>query len=211
MQLKDFYYSTWYKNPGWGSIATTAEKVKDFYHTDELRHAAPLPGSLDALNRLREMGYNLIIVTARSFLLPVRELESTIIWVDKHFDGLFRNIVFSSQDSNHITFDGRCVGTTLNKLQIGETIRSTLLVDDLLETALKVGRDANKLVLLFGDYEWNKRIDAGDLWSFDEKLALEGGKEWWKDDNTSLSSEDSIWRVRNWEEVLQWLEGWAHS
>jgi len=157
------------------------------------------------------MGYNLIIVTARSFLLPVRELESTIIWVDKHFDGLFRNIVFSSQDSNHITFDGRCVGTTLNKLQIGETIRSTLLVDDLLETALKVGRDANKLVLLFGDYEWNKRIDAGDLWSFDEKLALEGGKEWWKDDNTSLSSEDSIWRVRNWEEVLQWLEGWAHS
>jgi len=86
-----------------------------------------------------------------------------------------------------------------------------LLIDDSLETALKVGRDANRLVLLFGDYEWNKRIDAGDLWTFDEKSALDGGKEWWKDDNTSLRSEDSIWRVRNWEEVLQWLEGRAYN
>ena len=74
------------QNPGWGTIATTAEKVKEFYDTDDLQHAVPVPGSLDALNRLREMGYNLIIVTARSFL-PARELESTIIWVDKHFDG----------------------------------------------------------------------------------------------------------------------------
>ncbi|KAH9966768.1 hypothetical protein BC827DRAFT_1124026 [Russula dissimulans] len=204
MQLKDFYYSTWYKNPGWGTIVTTAEKVAEFYDTDELQHAVPMPGSFDALNRLREMGYDLIIVTARSFL---PELESTIIWVGKHFDGIFCNIVFSSQDSNHITFDRRCVGTTLSKLQIGKEIQSTLLIDDSLETALKVGRDANKLILPFGDYEWNKRIDAGGLWTFDEKSALEGGKEWWHEDNIGLRSEDSIWRVRNWEEVLQWLEG----
>ena len=74
------------QNPGWGSISTTADKVKEFYNTDQLKHADPVPGSLDALCRLREMGYNLAIVTARSVLL---ELESTLTWVTKHFDGKF--------------------------------------------------------------------------------------------------------------------------
>ena len=36
------------------------------------------------MNRLREMGYSLIIVTARSMLC---EAESTAIWVDNHFNG----------------------------------------------------------------------------------------------------------------------------
>jgi phosphoglycolate phosphatase-like HAD superfamily hydrolase len=62
------------------------DKVKEFYDTDQLKHAYPVSGSLDALNHLREMGYSLTIVTARSILC---ELDSTIIWVDKHFNGNF--------------------------------------------------------------------------------------------------------------------------
>jgi hypothetical protein len=81
-----------------------------------------------------------------------------------------------------------------------------LLIDDLLETALAFGQNANRPVLLFGDYEWNKRVVAGDPWTFDEKLTLEGGNEWWKDDTIGLRSEDKIWRVQNWGEVLEWLK-----
>ena len=47
----------------------------------------------------------------------------------------------------------------------------------------------------------------GDPWTFDDKFALEGGKEWWKDDTIDLRGEDRIWRARNWEEVLRWLKG----
>jgi len=173
-----------------------------FYDTDQLRNAAPVPGSLDALNYLRERGYDLTIVTARWF---PQELESTVIWIDKHFNGMFRNIVFSSQEKNSLAYEGRCVGTTLSKLQICETMRSILLIDDSLDTALKFGRHTNRPVLLFGDYEWNKRSDAGDAWAFDDKLALEGGKEWWKNDIITLHSKDRIWRVRSWEDVLQWF------
>jgi len=86
-------------------------------------------------------------------------------------------------------------------------MQSILLIDDSLETALHFGRDANRPVLLFGAYEWNKRVDAGDPWGFDDKLALEGGKQWWKHDTISLRSDDRIWRVRGWEDVLQWLKG----
>jgi hypothetical protein len=82
-----------------------------------------------------------------------------------------------------------------------------LLIDDSIETALAFGRNNNRPILLFGEYEWNKRVDAGDPWTFDEKLALEGGKEWWKEDTISVRSEDGIWRVRNWEDILQWLKG----
>src|SRR6266436_2297026 len=77
-------------------------------------------------------------------------------------------------------------------------MQSILLIDDLLETALTFGRNADRPVLLFGDYEWNKRVDAGGPWTFDDKLALEGGNEWWKDDTIGLHSEDRIWMVRSW-------------
>jgi phosphoglycolate phosphatase-like HAD superfamily hydrolase len=76
------------QNPGWGTIKSTADKLEEFYGTDQLSHAVPVPGSLDAMNRLREMGYSLIIVTARSML---REAESTAIWVDNHFNGKLRD------------------------------------------------------------------------------------------------------------------------
>jgi len=149
------------------------------------------------------MGYNLTIVTARSILL---ELESTLTWMDKHFNGIFCTIVFSSQDSNTLTHDGRCIGTTLSKLQISGQIQSVLLIDDSLETALNFGRNANRPVFLFGDYAWNKRVDTNDPWTFDDKSALGGGKERWKDDAISFGSEDKIWRVQNWDEVIQRLK-----
>lgn len=91
--------------------------------------------------------------------------------------------------------------------QISEQMQSILLIDDLLETALDFGRDANRPVFLFGDYAWNKRVDTGDPWTFDDKSALEGGKEWWKDDTITIGSGDKIWRVRNWDEVVQRLKG----
>lgn len=59
-------------------------KVEEFYGTDQLKDADPVAGSSDALNRLREMGYHLAIVTAR---LAASELESTLTWVNKHFNG----------------------------------------------------------------------------------------------------------------------------
>jgi hypothetical protein len=81
-----------------------------------------------------------------------------------------------------------------------------LLIDDSLETALNFGRNVNRLVFLFRDYAWNKRVDSNDPWTFDDKYAFEGGEERWKDDAISFGSEDKIWRVQNWDEVIQRLK-----
>jgi len=91
------------------------DKVNEFYDTDQLKNADPVPGSLVALNHLREMGYNLIVVTARTFSYG---LNSTVTWLDKHFNGIFSNVVFSSQDDNSLAHNGRYIGTWLSKLQV---------------------------------------------------------------------------------------------
>ncbi|THH21005.1 hypothetical protein EW146_g462 [Bondarzewia mesenterica] len=181
------------KNPGWGNVPETLDKVKEFYDVDELRHALPVPGAADGLNALAEMGFSLIIVTARNM---AQEAESTERWLEKHFDGIFDCVVFSSQPEERIDKGGRYIGTTMKKLQVCMVLEAQLLIDDLIETALHFGREARKPVLLFGDYEWNKRVNTSEQWGFQEKLEAESGREWWKEEVVELKPEDMIKRVQ---------------
>jgi hypothetical protein len=38
--------------------------------------------------------------------------------MQRYNEGIFRHIAFSSQDNNTLAYDGRCIGTTLSKLQV---------------------------------------------------------------------------------------------
>lgn len=60
------------------------DKVKQFYAADELRHAKPVPGAHNGLKTLRDMGFSLIVVSAR---IMASEADSTEKWLEKHFDG----------------------------------------------------------------------------------------------------------------------------
>lgn len=71
-----------------------------------------------------------------------------------------------------------------------------------METALAFGREGNRQALLFGDYEWNKRVNSAEQWAFEEKNNAEGRQGWWKDDDTVLRDDDRIQRVRDWDEVI---------
>lgn len=71
-----------------------------------------------------------------------------------------------------------------------------------METALAFGREGNRQALLFGDYEWNKRVNSVEQWAFEEKNNAEGRPEWWKDDDTVLRDDDRIQRVRDWDEAI---------
>ncbi|KAA1471100.1 hypothetical protein DENSPDRAFT_837026 [Dentipellis sp. KUC8613] len=202
MTTSSFYYAMWYKNPGWGTVPETLDKVKEFYDQDELQHADSVPGAAEGLEELQRLGYHLVIVTAR---VLDKEMDSTVQWLQHHFDGTFDYIIFSSQPEESIEKNGRCIGTTLSKLEICTELGALLLVDDLVETALAFGRHAQRPVLLFGDYEWNKRINTSDQWCFHEKLKEEDGREWWKNEDVELHPEDQIWRVRDWPEVVKWI------
>ncbi|KAI0322199.1 hypothetical protein OF83DRAFT_1094967 [Amylostereum chailletii] len=201
MQLSSSYYSVWYKNPEWGSISETLLKVVEFYETDQLKHALPVPGAADGLRSLNAMGYELVIITARK--IP-DELESTETWLRRNFEGTFKYVVFSSQSDDSVFCDDRYIATKLSKLEICVALRATCLVDDSMETAQVFGRESGRPFLLFGDYEWNQRVDSGDRWSFQEKLNAEGGHEWWKHENIDLRNQSTIRRMKDWYEVVAW-------
>lgn len=92
-------------------------------------------------------------------------------------------------------------------------LSASLLIDDALENVWDCV-DAGVPALLFGDYEWGKRHsfakDSKDFLSFEERKEYERNRgtnvKWWIDDGVEISS-DGIWKVRDWKQVLEWMEG----
>lgn len=64
-------------------------------------------------------------------------------------------------------------------------------------------------VLLFGDYEWNKRVsgpdDARDEMCFDVRFKACGGKEFWKEETIGVPEGAALWRVKDWSEAVRWI------
>ena len=58
-------------------------KVEEYYKTNRLDNALPIPDALDGVKRLKEMGFKLVVITART----IREQERSLAWVDRHFPG----------------------------------------------------------------------------------------------------------------------------
>jgi len=58
-------------------------KVTNFYSTDWISQAVPVPGAREGVQSLRDMGFRLIIVTARAQDIS----DVSWAWVDKHFPG----------------------------------------------------------------------------------------------------------------------------
>lgn len=73
----------WWKNPHWGTPQETVHKVKRLYASGRVYQTTPVPGALEGAQKLREMGYTLVIVTARE----KEEMEHTERWLERHFSG----------------------------------------------------------------------------------------------------------------------------
>lgn len=67
-------------------------KVKQYYSTDSIHQCHPVPGAREGVQALRDLGYRLIIVTARTRSTHGKSWE----WVEKHFPG----------ESNTIKYQG---------------------------------------------------------------------------------------------------------
>lgn len=83
-----------------------------------------------------------------------------------------------------------------------------MLIDDSLDNCMDCAKSGIP-VLLFGDYEWNKRrsgISAGvESMGFEEREKVEGtGRRWWvRDDVPDERLSPLIRRVGGWDDVLR--------
>ena len=57
--------------------------MREYYKTTRIDNAFPVPDALDGVKRLKEMGFKLVVVTART----IQERERSLFWVDRHFPG----------------------------------------------------------------------------------------------------------------------------
>ena len=71
------------KNPYWGTALQAFQKIREFCRSPRFINAPPVPGAAEALQGLRDAGYRLIIVTARS----KGGSEQTAEWLDRWFKG----------------------------------------------------------------------------------------------------------------------------
>ncbi|KAJ7630530.1 hypothetical protein FB45DRAFT_915794 [Roridomyces roridus] len=207
MDLSHFYYYYYWKNPWWGTPKETHLKVTDFYKTDRIFHAEIVPGAREGIQALRDMGYNLVIVTARS----PEVADASWQWVEKYFPGAFAHLVFTGQFKDAHKLHHNEILTNLSKAQVCADLKAQVLIDDSAENAIQCSTALSPTrVLLFGDYAWNQRIskagDGDDSMSFDRRLAACGGKEFWKEESLMVPEGVPLERVKDWSEVVRWVE-----
>ncbi|KII93688.1 hypothetical protein PLICRDRAFT_35907 [Plicaturopsis crispa FD-325 SS-3] len=215
MDVTKFYYYYYWKNPYWGTPSETFAKVTEFYATGSINNAPPVPGAREGIQALRDMGYRLIIVTARSKDVSDESWE----WVSKHFPGLFESIICTGH------FDAQIAGTKstheivtkMSKAEVCADLSAKLLIDDSVENAVDCAtfpHPNRPHVLLFGAYEWNKRVsspsDRTDEMSFARRLEAAGGREFWVEEAErgvqGLDQGSGVERVRDWGEVVRWVQ-----
>ena len=94
--------------------------------------------------------------------------------------------------------------------QVCFDLGAKLLIDDSAENALQCATSETPTpVLLFGDYEWNKRLsgpgDMIDEMIFERRFVANGQREFWKDEKVDLPEGAPVHRVKEWEEVVKWV------
>lgn len=83
-------------------ITETMEKVREFYTSPEFRYAPLVDGAIEGVQALRQLGYRLVIVTARSRNMT----ELTENWVRVHFAGVSNFTVFCAKAEDNTSAQG---------------------------------------------------------------------------------------------------------
>ncbi|KIK99784.1 hypothetical protein PAXRUDRAFT_822400 [Paxillus rubicundulus Ve08.2h10] len=227
MFVNDFYYYYYWKNPYWGTPVETHGKVRDFYKTDWISNALPVDGAQRGVQALRKLGYRLFIVTARS--QHVHDASSE--WVQRYFDGCFEKIICTGQFAAQQLPDGAAeehvVLKKLSKAEVCISLGANLLIDDSMENAMAcanhVSCDGDGLpppVVLFGNYQWNKRLslpeeERGDM-TYTGRVELNNGDISFLEEDVRRGDEGLaqanekrpgvVRRLKDWEEVVSYVK-----
>lgn len=187
----------------------------------------PIDGAQEGTTALRRLGYRLVIVTARNEHLRDASWE----WTQQHFPGCFQDLICTGQFAVQQRPDGvdqaNGIPKKITKADVCIRIGAKLLIDDSLENAVAFAEHVPTTedtvvppVLLFGNYQWNKRLsfpeDERDDMTYARRVELRNG-------DTSFLAEDAqlcedalarvnerrqnfVQRAKNWKEVVRYVE-----
>ena len=229
MTIADFHYYHYWKNPGWGTPLETLSKVRQFSDSDAFLQTPPVEGSLEGTRSLKALGYRLEIVTARA----MRHQPMTEQWLAQWLPGIIDQVHYTGEFEHNPNagvppppvVDQPPDPKKVTKADVLKTIGARALIDDSLPNALLCAPVAP--VLLFGDYQWNKRpstdMSAQDKMSYEERKRWEqiearyraekNGVEvkesdwnkWWERENLH-DLPPNITRVNSWSQAIEWFK-----
>ncbi|KAH7340400.1 hypothetical protein B0J17DRAFT_715621 [Rhizoctonia solani] len=227
LTIDDFHYYHYWKNPGWGSPTETLNKVREFSKSEHFLSTPPVQGALEGVKALKDLGYRLEIVTARAS----KHQHGTEMWLNKYIPGVIDKVHYTGEFEHNPNVavppppNGSGNPKKLTKADVLKTIGAKALIDDSLPNALLCAEVVP--ILLFGDYQWNKRpsLDetAKDRMSYIERRRWEQVEakyraeknqvelkesdwdEWWEQDNLDVLP-SGITRANTWTAVVEWVE-----
>jgi alkylated DNA nucleotide flippase Atl1/5'(3')-deoxyribonucleotidase len=121
------------------------KKIHEFVQTPVMQDAEPLPGAQAALDHLRQLGYELVVITAR----PPMYKPVTDRFMERHFPDVFQGVHAIPH------FVGSALTPAAGKLALCQQLGAQYLIDDNLGTATVVA-DAGMQAIVFGEYHWNQ-------------------------------------------------------
>lgn len=183
----------------------------------------PVPGAKDGVEALRQLGYRLVIVTARNKNVEHVSWQ----WVKRHFGDAFEYIICTGQFGVYKDFHANKeheIATKSSKAEVCIDIGAKLLIDDSVENAMACveyvtpsgAQGVPPSVLLFGSYEWNKRLsrrstDERDEMAYANRVEAEGGNQFLERDvmlcEQQVAAADSklVNRVKDWSEAVKYV------
>ncbi|WVO22348.1 uncharacterized protein IAS62_003678 [Cryptococcus decagattii] len=226
LTLDDFENYLYWMNRGWGNPEETVSMVSKLYQNGLYMRAPPVPGAKEALQKLKDMGYCLIIITARS----ESQREGTEDWImeylpdifdEIHFTGAFQDLEPTKEEhEGHAARKAIVSHKKRSKAEIIHNTSSLFLIDDSAENAYDIATScyahphATK-VLLFGAYPWNAVVQSPESTLPIEKMTYVAKKEKGLLGESEKLRKDKIqkgWlpegviRVNGWKDVLKWVE-----
>ncbi|WVQ82411.1 hypothetical protein IAT38_004539 [Cryptococcus sp. DSM 104549] len=226
LTLDDFKNYLYWMNRGWGTPEQTVEMVGKLYKSGLYMRAAPVPGAKEALQKLKALGYRLIIITARS----ESQRTGTEDWIaaympdifdEIHFTGAFQHLEATQEEKEgHVARKAVVSHKKRSKAAIIHNTSSLFLIDDSAENAYDIATSEHPhphdtKVLLFGAYPWNAIVrdpssalpveqmtyhdkTLKGLLEESERVREEKIKENWLP--------EGVVRAANWDAVVEWVE-----
>ena len=127
--------------------------VESFYHSHYAYTTKPIDYAVQSMKKMKKHN-TLFIVTGRQTYKQSKSV--TYYLVDKHFPGLFNDVIFTNSYS--------LSGNEISKSSVCKTLNIDLLIDDSISNCHECESD-NIESILYGNYAWNKHNT--DLYKLD--------------------------------------------
>jgi len=230
LTIDDFHSYYYWKNPGWGNRDEAMQKVNKFLLSPAVKTIPPIEGAKRATKRLKEVGFKLVVITARMHDIADESVE----WLEEHFPGIFDTIYFTSafqanqektehlvteisgppahkHTSTHPTNPGEqhvpAYSVPRKKSDVCLHVGAIALIDDAIENAFDVHQNAGNIVecLIYGKWKWNITLHRADteedFLSYEE--LRQRGIDVAKSPPTPLPN--GLKRTETWTEVVNYL------